>query len=102
MRRSGRGIDGGGARPASLDLGQHAHGRADLPRCTEAALQGVVLDERLLHRMKAGRPRKALDGDEVGALVRDGERQAAQRPAAVEEHRAGTALAVIAALFRSG
>ena len=45
--------------------------------------------------------RETLDGGEVVALVRDGERQAGFSAAAVDEDRAGTALAVIAALLRS-
>ena len=44
---------------------------------------------------------KALDRGDLGAVLHDGEREAGNDPASVHQHRAGAALAVIAALFRA-
>ena len=58
---------------------------------------------RLLERVEVvAVGRQAFDGDDRGVLVRDGERQAAVDPTAVEQDRAGAALAVIAALLGAG
>src|SRR5579864_6581838 len=45
-------IDRCSARPARLGLFDHRDGRHDLSGCTESALKPVMLDERLLDRMK--------------------------------------------------
>ena len=45
---------------------------------------------------------EALDGRDVEAVLRDGEQQAGVRAAAVDEHGARAALAVVAALLRPG
>src|SRR5215208_7386882 len=45
---------------------------------------------------------KPLDGGDLGAVLHDDERQARYHPASVDEHRAGAALAVIAALLGAG
>src|SRR5215471_18269195 len=87
---------------ADAPLIDAADRRDDLPRCAIAALKGVLIDERLLHRMKrAARFAEPLDrGDR--AANRDSEGQAAEHPGAVNQHCTGSALAMIAALFCTG
>ena len=83
-------------------LGEHANCRADLTRRAIAALEAVVVDERGLHRMQIVTVRQALDRRDRVAVVHHGERQAGVDPAAVDQHGAGAALSVVAALFRAG
>src|SRR5205085_12019405 len=66
------------------------------------ALEGVALDERALQRVEVAVPGEALDRDDLGALVRDGEREAGVGAAAVDQDRAGAALPVVAGLLRAG
>ena len=87
---------------AGLDLGEHADRRADLARRAVAALEAVVLDERRLQRVQVVRRAQPLDGDDLVALVHDRERQAGVDAPAVDQHRAGAALAVVAALLGAG
>lgn len=87
---------------AGMPFSDTSDGRDDLPRRAIAALKGVLIDEGLLHRMKrAARFAEPLDGRDRAAN-RDSEGQAAEDPCAVDEHRAGSTLAVITALFRTG
>ena len=67
-----------------------------------AALIAVVLHEGGLHRMQVVRRAQALDGGDLVALVHHRERQAGVDPPAVDDHRAGAALAVVAALLGAG
>ncbi len=91
------------AGPAGLGLAQHADRRAELARGTVAALEGVMVDERLLERMQVvAIGCQPLDGDDLGVLVRDGEGQAAIHAPAVEQDGAGSALPVVAALLGAG
>jgi hypothetical protein len=90
------------ARDALADLVDHRHGRTDLPRGTVAALEAVVLDERRLHRMQLVGRAHAFDGGDLGAVVHDREAQAGIDAAAVDQHRAGAALALVAALLGAG
>ena len=76
--------------------------RADLPRRAVAALEGVVLDERGLHRVQRLGRAEALDGGDVDAFLHHRERQAGVDAAAVDEHGAGAALAAVAALLGAG
>src|SRR5258708_13801722 len=87
------------ARPAGRHLVQHARRRADLAWRAVAALKGVVLDECLLQRVELVAAGKALGADDLSALVRDGQGEATDRAPAVEQNRAGAALAVITALL---
>ena len=65
-----------------------------------AALEGVVLDEGVLHRMQgAVRRRQALDRRDVRAVPHDGQLQACVDALAIDQHGAGAALAVVAALL---
>src|SRR4051812_39875546 len=52
-----------------------------------------------MERAAGGKP---LDRGDLGAVLHDDERQARYHPAPVDEHRAGAALAVIAALLGAG
>src|SRR4051812_49112393 len=82
---------------ARVPLGQTCHARANLSGGAKAALQAVVLEERLLERVEAVAEGEALDGGHLGAVERDGERQTRQDAPALDEHGAGAALAVVAA-----
>ena len=76
--------------------------RDDLPRRAVAALECVLIDEGLLHRVqRAPLLGKPLDCRHR-ATHRDGEGQAAEDARAVDQHRASSALAVVAALLRPG
>ena len=95
--------------PSVTRLGQPAAYSASAPTAEQtcpgravAALERVPVQERLLHRVQPVRAGQSLDGGDLGAVQRDGEREAAQRAAAVDQHGAGTALPVVAALLRSG
>jgi hypothetical protein len=66
-------------------------------------LEGVVVDEGLLHRMQwAVRLGEALDRRDVAAFGRGGEREAREHTPAVDKHGARAALAVVAPFFGSG
>ena len=92
-----------GARPAGARPRQHAHRRADLARRAVAALERIVLDERLLQRMQlvARRPDPRSVTTSAPSCATASARQRCVA-AAVDQHRAGTALAVVAALLRAG
>jgi len=61
-----------------------------------------VIDEGLLHGMERAVGGKPLDRGDLGTVLHDDERQARYDTASVDEHRAGAALAVIAALLGAG
>ena len=61
-----------------------------------------MLDERGLHRMHVLRRAEPLDGGDVVSLMHDHQRQTGVDPASVDDHRAGTTLAVVATLFGTG
>ena len=100
--RAGRHVGGGVAGPAGLRLGEHADGRADLAGGAVAALEAVVLDEGGLQRVQGARRAETFDRHDLVALVHDGERQARVDAPAVDQHRAGAALPVVAALLGAG
>src|ERR1700722_1995398 len=82
---------------ALVDAGDR---RQDLPRRAVAALEGVLVDEGLLHGMQpAVRLGEGLDGRDWPPLRRRRQRQAGKHAAVAEQHRAGAALPVIAALL---
>ena len=87
---------------AGARLGQHADGRADLPRRAEAALQCVMRDKGRLHRVQRIAVGQAFDGGEVTALLHHGQRQAGLDAPPVAEDRAGAALAAVAAFLGAG
>src|SRR5712692_9143244 len=60
-------------------------------------------DERLLEGMQVvAIGRQALDGDDLGVLVGDGEGQAARDAPPIQQDGAGPALPVVAALLGAG
>src|SRR5262249_19056467 len=81
---------------AGMALLHASNGRHDLPGRAIAALEGVVVDEGLLHRMQAVIPRETLDRGDVLAFGCERKRQARHHAPAADQHRAGAALAVIA------
>src|SRR5262245_11314652 len=87
---------------AGVTFAHTGDGGENLARCAVAALERVVIDEGLLHGMQ--RPparREALDGRDRTPLRCYRERQARQHPTSCDQDRAGTALAMVAALLRS-
>jgi hypothetical protein len=100
-RRPGE-IAGQVARHARRDLVQHDHRRADLAGRAVAALKRVVRDEGRLHRVEVVGPAEPLDRRDRVALVHGGETQAGVNAHAVHQHRAGAAMAVVAALLGAG
>ncbi|MNC56695.1 hypothetical protein D3C75_1063120 [compost metagenome] len=61
-----------------------------------------MLDEGRLHRVQPVWRAEAFDGGDLRALVHHRQRQAGIDAPAVHQHRAGTALAVVAALLAAG
>lgn len=83
-------------------FGEHPHCGADLSGSAEAALQSVQAHEGLLDRRQVALARQSVDGRDRGAVGSDREGEAGDDPPAVAQHRAGTALPVVASLLRSG
>jgi hypothetical protein len=73
----------------------------DLARCAEAALQTIMGDESLLHRMQPIALRYALDRQDLSAVVTDRKRKARIDPSSVDEDRASAALPAVTAFFGS-
>ena len=74
-----------------------------MPGRAEAALQGVVLAERLLHRVQlVGALGQALDGEHLRALGLDRQHGAGLHRLAVDVDDAGAALAGVAADMGAG
>ena len=76
--------------------------RHDHARRAEAALQAVVLLERLLHRVQLAVGGQALDGGDLGAVGLDGEHRARLHRLAVEQHGARAARRRVAADVGAG
>ena len=87
---------------AGLALAHQADRAHDLARRAEAALEAVMGDEGGLHRVEPVAVGEALDRQHVGAVQADGQRQAGIDAPPVDQHRAGAALAAVAALLGSG
>ena len=81
-----------------LDQTDRAH---DLAGRAKPALQAVMGDKGLLHRMKPAALRHAFDRQDIGAVVTDRERKAGIDPPSVDDDRAGATLAAVAALLGS-
>ena len=77
-------------------------GGADLARRAVAALEGVVVDERLLQRVQRVPLGQPFDRRHLRAVLHDRQGQARVDAPAVHQDRAGAALPVVAALFRPG
>src|SRR5919108_2994124 len=78
-------------------LGRHDHARG-----AEAALQPVLIPERLLQRVKLRSLGQTFDRRDLGAVGLDGEQCARLDAVPVQLNRTGTAVARIAADVRSG
>src|SRR3954462_7902550 len=76
---------------AGLRLAHHADGAHDLAGRAEAALKSVMGDEGSLDGVELVAARHALDGENVGAVMTDGEREAGVDALAVDENGAGSA-----------
>ncbi len=87
--------------PALISL-KHRDGGADLPRRAIAALIAVMLHESGLHRMQFLRCSQPFDGGDAVALMHDRQREAGINASPIDDHGAGAALAMVAALFRAG
>jgi len=61
-----------------------------------------MLDEGLLQRVHPVRRAEALNGGDVGPVERQRELEAGIHTFAVDQYRAGAALAMVTALFRAG
>jgi hypothetical protein len=81
---------------------QQRRGGHDHPRGAEAALQAVAVDEGLLDRVALGPLRQAFDAGDPPTLGLQRQHGAALHRLAVEQHRAGAALAGVAADMRAG
>src|SRR5215475_566703 len=81
---------------ARVPLANAADRRHDLSRRAVTTLKGIVVDEGLLHRMQraVGSGEPLYRGD-AAALCRGRKRQAGEYTSAVDQNRAGAALAVI-------
>jgi hypothetical protein len=80
----------------------HRDRRTDLPRRAVTALEAVQVEERLLHRMQLFALGHTLDGRDLTPLGRHRQLQAGDGPASVQQHGAGTALPLVAALLGAG
>src|SRR6516165_937274 len=80
----------------------HVDRRHDHARCAIAALQAVILTEGGLHRMQLLAIGEALDGGDARAVALHDEQGACLHALAVHMHRAGAALARIAAHMGAG
>src|SRR5215831_12064542 len=87
---------------ARVHLLNGADGGEDLPRRAVAALKSIAVQEGGLHRVKLVACREAFNRDDVLAFARCGEGQTGQDTLAVDDDRAGSACALIAALLRPG
>src|SRR5690348_12369710 len=88
---------------ARVPLGDAGHRRYQLARGAVAALEGVVLGEGLLDRVQLpARSRQALHGGDLPARALHDQGQAAVHPAPVDQHGAGAAGALVAALLGPG
>ena len=85
-----------------LVLFEESDGGADLAGGAVAALEAVVFEEGGLDGVEGVALGEAFDGGDLGAVGGDGEGEAGVDAAAVEEDGAGSALAVVAALFAAG
>ena len=81
---------------------QQRRRRHEEARRAETALQSVLVPERFLQRREFAVAGQALDRCELSAIRLDGEHRAGFDRSAVDEYRAGTALAGVAADMRAG
>src|SRR5471032_1510894 len=90
------------ARYPALGLRSHADRRANLPGRAIAALEPVMIDERLLQRVQTASFGQSFDRGDLPTLMLHGQGKARQDTFAVDQHRAGAARALVAALLGAG
>ena len=90
------------ARDTSFDLVEDGNRRANLARRAITALITVMLYKGRLHRVQMLWRTQSLDGGDVVALVHHREGETRINPPSVDDHRASTTLAVIAAFLGAG
>src|ERR1700760_4806893 len=73
-------------------LPQQVSGLHDHPIDTVAALDGLLVDERLLQLMRLLRCAETFEGDDLALADTGGRRDAGARSLAIDEHRAGATL----------
>src|SRR5262245_2122680 len=83
-------------------VGEQRDGGHDHARRAVAALQPVLVPERLLHPVQLAITGEALDRGDLGTVGLDGERRARLHAPSVNEHRTGAALTRIAPDVRAG
>ena len=83
-------------------LAEQPGGLHDHPRGAEAALEAVLVPERLLERMEGGAVGHALDGPDLAAVGLDGEHRARLGALAVDVDGARAAVARVAADVGAG
>src|SRR5436305_13237530 len=81
---------------AGMSLLHAGYRRHDLSRRAVTALERIVVDESLLHRMQAIAGGETFDGGDLLALRRKRERQAGHHATLAHQYRTGAASAVIA------
>ncbi|ORV96089.1 hypothetical protein AWC13_19135 [Mycobacterium kubicae] len=82
-----------------MPFGDAAQCGHDLAGRAVAALECVLVDERLLQRVKFAALGKTLDGGDVRAVMHHRKRQAGVDPPTIDQHRAGTAGSLVAAFL---
>src|SRR5690606_7309179 len=74
----------------------------DLAGCAVAALEGILLDKRLLDRIELGTLRQALERADLLALAVDGEREAGVDRAPIQGNGARATVPHVADLLGTG
>ena len=87
------------ARHAGPRLLQHRQRRTNLSGGAKAALKAIVLDECGLHRVKLFSRGQPFNRRDALSLLRNRQRETRQNTRVIRQHRAGAALAVVAALL---
>ena len=83
-------------------LFKQCDGRHDLAGGAVSALVPIMSDKGGLHRMQCARRAQALDGGDFFAVVHQRQAEARVHAPAIDMHRAGAALTVIAAFLCAG
>jgi hypothetical protein len=78
---------------------EQCHCGDDLPGCAVAALESIIIEKRLLHRMQTTLVSNAFDGGDALSVASNCECETAIDAAAIQQHSASAALAMVAALL---
>src|SRR5258707_7429053 len=100
--RCGRDVRRRIARPARLVFSQQRDRRANLTGGAISALQSIMVHKCRLHWVEIAVFFQTLDGRDFIAGMHHSERQAAIDTLSIDDHRASAALALVAALLRTG